>query len=415
MPYMSSGDHARPIIDGLGRLKKGTFQTSRELARAVEVLSDEPDLAPLISVEGRRDPIIHHPRGGRAQPFSSLVGSLLISASDRMYVLGLEQCKSSFVRLVLENYEQLRRAARGEQVRAYHVTGFSGISLPEGTHAQTPWGVLRPVPAPLATLISVGPGPATTSILATLRLTPIVISQETEPQFFPHIEQWTSQIERMRQLLPLACALATIDRERWRPGENIRLSFLDRRRRCAPIVTFESFIFPLSSGRPYCSGDRSLSPMLSNVTVESEQLVEIEEWTHRLERHHDTFQVAAKRIVSAIAQRSDMSDALIDAVIAWESLVGTRTETVFRVTAALAKLLEQESSRRMALRKELNKIYDVRSRVVHGELVNSLHVWEAADRAIDVCLRALGAFFSRPEDWLTAKSSERADRLILEE
>ena len=155
--------------------------------------------------------------------------------------------------------------------------------------------------------------------------------------------------------------------------------------------------------------------MLSNVTVESEQLVEIEEWTHRLERHHDTFQVAAKRIVSAIAQRSDMSDALIDAVIAWESIVGTRTETVFRVTAALAKLLEQESSRRMALRKELNKIYDVRSRVVHGELVNSLHVWEAADRAIDVCLRALGAFFSRPEDWLTAKSSERADRLILEE
>ena len=65
--------------------------------------------------------------------------------------------------------------------------------------------------------------------------------------------------------------------------------------------------------------------MLSDVTVESEQLSEIEEWTHRLERHHDTFQVAAKRIVSAIAQRSDRSDALIDAVIAWESIVGTRT------------------------------------------------------------------------------------------
>ena len=88
---------------------------------------------------------------------------------------------------------------------------------------------------------------------------------------------------------------------------------------------------------------------------------------------------------------------------------------MFRVTAALAKLLEQESSRRAALRKELGKIYDVRSRVVHGELVNSLDVWEAADRAIDVCLRALRALFSRPEDWLTAKSSERADRLILEE
>ena len=414
MPFMGSADHARPIIDGLGRLKEGTFQTSRELARAVEVLSDEPDLAPLISVEGRRDPMIHHPGGGCAQPFSSLVGSLLISASDQMYVLGLEQSKSSFVRLVLENYEQLRRAARGEQVRAYHVTGFSGISLPEGSHVQTPWGVLRPVPAPLATLISVGPGPATTSILATLRLTPIVISQETDPQFFPHIEQWTSQIERMRQLLPLACALATIDRER-RPGENIRLSFLDRSRRCAPIVTFESFILPLSSGHPYYSGDRSFSPMLSDVTVESEQLVEIEEWTHRLERHHDTFQVAAKRIVSAIAQRSDRSDALIDAVTAWESIVGTRTETMFRVTAALAKLLEKESSRRAALRKELGKIYDVRSRVVHGELVNSLGVWEAADRAIDVCLRALRALFSRPEDWLTAKSNERADRLILEE
>ena len=403
---MSSGDHAQPIIDGLGRLKEGTFQTSRELARAVEVLSDEPDLAPLISVEGKGDPMIHHPYGGRGQPFSSLVGSLLISASDQMYVLGLEQSKSSFARLALENYEQLRRAARGEQVRAYHVAGFSGISLPEGTHVQTPWGVLRPAPAPLETLISEVHGRATTSILATLRLTPIVISHETDPQFFPPNEQWTSQTsqrERMRHLLPLACALATIDRERWRPGENIPLSVLSSRCRCAPMVTFESFILPLSSGHAYYSGDRSFSPMPHDVTVESEQLVEIEEWTHRLERHHDTLQVATKRIVSAIAQRWDMSDALIDAVIAWESIVGTKTEGVFRVTAALAKLLEQESSRRAALRKELGKVYDVRSRVVHGELVNFAHVWEAADRAIDVCLRALRALYSRPEAWLTAK------------
>lgn len=142
----------------------------------------------------------------------------------------------------------------------------------------------------------------------------------------------------------------------------------------------------------------------------------IEEWARRLNtRHVDNLQVTARRIVSAIAERMDRSDALIDAVMAWESLVGTKHETVFRVTAALSKLVETNPTERRALRSQLGKTYDVRSRVVHGDTVDPLAVAQEADRAIDIALAATRALYGRRPEWLSYASGERADRLILEE
>jgi len=125
--------------------------------------------------------------------------------------------------------------------------------------------------------------------------------------------------------------------------------------------------------------------------------------------------LAARRLVSAIARRVDHGDALIDAVMSWENLVGTSTEVTFRVTAALAKLLEGDAARRRALRKALAKVYDVRSRVVHGVVVKDAVVRDAAKEAIQVSIRALRASYRRGRDWLERDSAERADILLLEE
>ena len=66
---------------------------------------------------------------------------------------------------------------------------------------------------------------------------------------------------------------------------------------------------------------------------------ELEDWARRIASVHlPSINVAARRTVSAIAHRTEKADALIDAVTAWENLVGTESEVTFRVTAALAKL-----------------------------------------------------------------------------
>ena len=123
--------------------------------------------------------------------------------------------------------------------------------------------------------------------------------------------------------------------------------------------------------------------------------------------------IAVDRLLRAIWEM-EATDSLIDAVIAWENLVGTRSETSFRVTAALAKLVEDDRSKRHTTRKELDKIYNARSRVVHGDPPDAdLHVHRQG--AIATTLEAFRRLIRDRSDLIgKPKSSTRADLLILE-
>jgi hypothetical protein len=143
---------------------------------------------------------------------------------------------------------------------------------------------------------------------------------------------------------------------------------------------------------------------------------QVENWCRIVEeRHAAAIDVSARRLVSAVVHRLDPADKLIDSVMVWENLVGTRTESTFRVTGALVKLLESDRSKRAALRKELVELYNVRSRVVHGDVVEYRSVADAADRALQYAVKALKQFYSDRASWLSLTSQERADRLLLEE
>ena len=97
----------------------------------------------------------------------------------------------------------------------------------------------------------------------------------------------------------------------------------------------------------------------------------------------------------------DRSISLIDALIAWENLVGTTSEVTFRVTVALAKPLEPDPTKRRDLRKELAKIYDIRSRVVHGATVEASVIDKACSDAIDIAVCALHICYRRGREWLS--------------
>jgi len=146
----------------------------------------------------------------------------------------------------------------------------------------------------------------------------------------------------------------------------------------------------------------------------SDRVSEIESWANVIQvEHSPKVDIAVSRLVSALSRRSDPADSLIDAVTAWENLVGTSTETTFRVTVALARLLEPQPEQRLAYRKRLGRVYDRRSRVVHGESVAQDEIAAAADEAMAVAVQALQASYRRGHAWLNLSSQARSDQLLL--
>jgi Apea-like HEPN len=364
------------------------------LDRAVAVLSEEPILSIFQPSEGQFGPTLLYPGGGRGQPFSEFVAGLFVCAAQRFYFLGEDSTLAEFFEAVMENYDALLSQGRGEPIPAYDLIGFTGIRLAAGTQVVTPWGVLRPAPSNFRIRFGAH---ATTAILVAPRTITLAVSRDEFPAPLSTGDSAGSNVEGVKYLLPLAFALAASGK---RPH--------------APMITFETVLLPLVELNSYRMPD-TMYPTQAPAIVDAHQLLDVEVWAGRLEASRNgALQVAERRIVSAIAQRSDSADSLIDAVVAWESLVGSRAETVFRVTASLAILLESRSELRPALQKKLKKVYDIRSRVIHGELAAGDDVFASSIEAIEIGLQALRVLHDRSGDWLTMKSGQRSERLILD-
>lgn len=362
-----------------------------KLNHAVQVLSAVPDLSVFLPSSGRFDPALVYPGGSIRQPFSEFVASLLVSAAQRFYFLRQESTLDSFVGAVIENYEDLLCQGRGEAIRAYDLIGYTGVELPPGSQVATPWGVLRAAPPNFRVGLGFN---LTTAILAAPCTMTVGISREEYPAQLPTDGPVASRIEGARQLFPMAFALAS-----------------SQNPRCTPMVTFEAVLFPLVALNSY-RHTGILFPIQPTARPGAHELEATEAWAKRLEESRTgSLQIAERRLVSAIAQRTEKADALIDAVIAWESLVGTRRDTTARVTGALANLLESVPASRFTLRNRLKDIYDIRSRVVHGDLADGDNVAAASYQAIEIGLHALRKLHDRSGDWLTVNSRTRSDRL----
>jgi PAS domain-containing protein len=126
-------------------------------------------------------------------------------------------------------------------------------------------------------------------------------------------------------------------------------------------------------------------------------------------------EVAAKRVIAALAHRIDPRDRLIDAVTAWEALFGGRQEATLRVSGSIAWLLEpHDQDARQALQARAKRIYDCRSRVVHGDIVDAQTVYTESEGAIELAVAAMRRLLEGRPDLIPMKSSARSDRLLFE-
>jgi Apea-like HEPN len=140
------------------------------------------------------------------------------------------------------------------------------------------------------------------------------------------------------------------------------------------------------------------------------------EWYERLNTAHlDRIELALTRILRAIAERLEPSDVLIDSVIAWESLFGTKDgEPTFRVTTCLALLLEQSFQARKDLRQRLSRIYNLRSKVVHGGGNLKENEYPLCQEALKVAIDAIRVLVTERTDILELPDgAARSSALLL--
>jgi hypothetical protein len=156
------------------------------------------------------------------------------------------------------------------------------------------------------------------------------------------------------------------------------------------------------------------NPIPSAAQISSDDEVGLERWASIIDRHHHpSLGLAIRRTLGSIAMRQDPADGLVDAVIALENMFGTgQSEVGFRLSAALAWLLESEAEARVARQKAVTKLYNLRSKIVHGSDVDPTKLYSERMAASQLAVESLRKLFA---DWpeLIPEGDQRGKLLIL--
>lgn len=302
----------------------------------------------------------------------------------------------AFEAAVVSSLDEARRFLSGEEVESRTITGFSGIALAPGTSVETPWGTLRRA-GEVEEQISLRGGPTPTAIVETVVGVKAVFDEADTARVLGG--EWSAKVQELALLLPLSVLLG-VQRE----THYVVCDWL-----------WQTTLVPIQSGwgwtgKPSGSFTRFLQP----TELDDKDMEALGIWTIRVgEGYDENLAVAARRTMSAVRERVDPEDALIDAVVACENLFGHGgdSEVTFRVTSAIAVLLEPNQGARAAYRSRLGKVYKARSQVVHGGTVDGVRLNDFKEEAIGTAIRSLRCLFEFHPHLLSDR--DRGMRLIL--
>lgn len=127
--------------------------------------------------------------------------------------------------------------------------------------------------------------------------------------------------------------------------------------------------------------------------------------------------VSRSRLLSAVDELRSPEDALVDALIVWESFFGDRGEIVFQISACMAWLLcpgVGQYHERVAMKKRLAKIYELRSKIVHGGSAKSREsLILAVGEAIDAAAKTIRLMVGERNELLSLSPREKNEYILL--
>jgi len=370
---------------------------------AVQLVLEDPGLIPLHPTRNGIPVTLTGSLMGTDLSLSNIPARIVGAAAFEVAVTRGILPVHALIECSLEHLHKMRQIADGETIEVRVLVGLRGFSLPEGVTCSTPLGFMQAVDPRMQ-----GAEPLWTIWPRQLGLPPSVLLTTTMPYHIdvvqpnmPSPDTKESAFDDIPQLVV-----------------PVRLAVLLASDRTLSLVRpqLAQFTAVLPHGGAFAIAPGGEAPQVSEPrSLTDSEVAALRRFAESLAAQNvESIDIAMSRTLLAATERSRATDVLIDAVTAWENLVGTEAETSFRVTAALAQLLERDFELRTHRHRALKNIYGVRSKIVHGEHRKDDEVRQNADLAVQVAVNALRVILT-DETWLLglANSRERADALLL--
>jgi hypothetical protein len=352
---------------------------SSALEPAQQAVREDPALGPVVRE--------HRSYAGTAFGSGSVLQAevlpldLVQAASVELLVRGRDVTPDSLARTSVHNLEKLRSGLAGNEVEGWNLIAFSLPALQIGKLLPTPWGDLVGADRLTAEIWNDAPGRCT-AVLATP--VPMKLARLTRAPI-PG-ERFHTEAYRIAQLVSYGVALGS---NRQEPATAVPLH-------TAGLLPWG---MPGWGGEIRTVGIGGRSTLLTSAEVE-----EAGRWMTDLDvAPIDRIEVALRRLVRALAERFDLVDQLIDAVIAWENLVEHRDKPTASVLWGMKHLTAGSGWSRT----RIDGIYETRSNVVHGEQPDYTRIHEYAPQALRMGLDAVRALLEHHRDTLTMSSEDR--------
>lgn len=356
-------------------------------------------------------------RGGGVQ--SVMFGETVIgSAWHAASMVAPIPAPTALLDAIDDSVDRIRAAVMGEPCEVRTLIFITGLTTEDGITIATPWGDLRALtdaerlaaPPSLEGAVSgtdangrsVTVNYAGELVLDTTVEYKLVVSGRDGDMNFPPWPRVDDRHSLRRRIegIQLAALLA-VDRP---PGSWPTARF-----------AWQWVADPFSQGRQLGWVDPR-TPSFMPYEITPDECTALSSWAVLIdERWSRRIDIAVRRVLSATHARTDAADRLVDAVIAWENLFGTSEgEPRLRITAAIAWLLGEDAEERASLQMKLKRLYDDRSKVVHGALVDDGALGERSNDALVVAIQCLRRLFGDRHDVLTLPDgSSRSLRMIL--
>lgn len=317
---------------------------------------------------------------------------------------------------VLRQARLLRRATRGEACSVQTLLAFTGLVLEEGTTIRLPFGSLREVTESERELSpgmieggvthTTAEGEAVTATYSG----DVVLESEIEYRIdvqdddaFEALGDWPDELRAFDVL--------------GRNIDSLRLAVLLSGDDESPLQlapTWRMVFDPLSWGPLQSWNDPRHGPSIAPRLLARTD--DVERWTAAIHEHRrPSIDVAIRRTISASTHRMDQVDALVDLVIAWENLFGSRKgEPTLRISASLAWLLGSDPESREVVRAQVVKIYALRSDIVHGNReVKPAEAAASLQDARRLTLEAWRRLFADRADLLALRNGDERSRDLM--
>ncbi|MFG1659004.1 hypothetical protein ACGFIY_20980 [Micromonospora chersina] len=306
----------------------------------------------------------------------------------------------------------LRSLAEGKVVSVPAWIGVGNIALPVDK-VRLPWGTLRPYPEP--TQVELIPSNARPSITVDADGKSWTLGAILETSFLSQliVEPPRSEMAGVTWPSSMAREFAKLDEQFF--DTSLAAMLATEGTPLAGCRRLWTAIFdPLSFGS-YLSFKTDANPPVSAHILTDGEVESMQEWGETLRsKPVKSIEIPQRRILSAVAERVDPVDGFIDAIIAWEALfAGTdQGELSFRICAAMATLLHDSQTARLDEHKRLVKLYNKRSKVLHGaQEITQSDAIESRDYAVRVALDCIKKLFLNHPEML--QDSDRSKKIIL--